>query len=141
MSTGPMNPSWKIAVAVREDLEVWQKLNVTAFVTSGIGTSFPDLVGEEYIDGSGVEYLPKLGLPCLIFAGDAAAVRRAFDRARGRGLALSVYTDQLFSTGNDVDNRAAVAAVTTDELVIAGFAVAGDGKQVDKAFDKLRFHP
>ena len=120
---------------------MWQKLNVTAFVTSGIGPTFPDLIGEVYIDGSGEEYLPKLGLPCLIYAGDAAAIRRAFDRARGRELAVSVYTDELFTTGNDVDNRAAVASVTTEDLVIAGFAVAGDGKQVDKAFDKLKFHP
>ncbi len=136
-----MKPGWKIAIAVREDLEIWQKLNVTAFVTSGIGPTFPELIGEVYIDGSGVEYLPKLGLPCLIYAGDGAAIRRAFDRARGRDLAVSVYTDELFSTGNDVDNRAAVAAVTTEDLVVAGFAVAGEAKQVDKAFDKLRFHP
>ena len=136
-----MKPGWKIAIAVREDLEVWQKLNVTAFVTSGIGSTFPDLIGDTYVDGSGVEYLPKLGKPCLIYGGDAGAVRRAFDRARGRGLAISVYTDELFTTGNDIDNRAAVAAVATDDLVIAGFAVAGEGKQVDKAFDKLKFHP
>ena len=136
-----MKPAWKIAVAVREDLAVWQKLNVTAFVTSGIGSTFPDLIGEPYVDGSGVEYLPKLGLPCLVYGGDAGGVRRAFDRALSRGLAISVYTDELFKTGNDVENRAAVEAVSTDELAIAGFAVAGEGKQVDKAFDKLRFHP
>lgn len=70
-----------------------------------------------------------------------ARPRPAFDRALGRGLAVSVYTDELFSTGNDVDNRAAVAAVATDDLSIAGFAVVGEAKQVDKAFDKLRFHP
>ncbi len=136
-----MRPSWKIAVAVRNDLDVWQKLNVTAFVVSGIGTEFPDLIGEDYRDGSGVRYLPKLGLPCLVYGGDGIAVRRAFDRALGRGLAVSVYTDELFSTGNDDDNRAAVAAVATEDLAIAGLAVAGDGRQVDKAFDKLRFHP
>jgi hypothetical protein len=136
-----MTPGWKIAVAVRNDLEVWQRLNVAAFVTSGIGTRFPDLIGEPYVDGSGVGYLPKLGLPCLVHAGDAGAIRRAFDRALARGLAVSVYTDELFSTGNDVDNRAAVAAVPTDELVLAGFAVAGDAKQVGKALDKLKLHP
>ncbi|MEL6981254.1 MAG: DUF2000 domain-containing protein [Actinomycetota bacterium] len=136
-----MTPGWKIAIAVRDDLEVWQKLNVTAFVTSGIGTRYPELIGEPYVDGSGVGYLPKLGLPCLIYAGDGPALRRAFDRALGRALGVSVYTDELFSTGNDVDNRAAVAAVATEALTIAGFAVAGPAKQVDKAFDKLKFHP
>ena len=50
----------KIAVAVRDDLETWQRLNVAAFVASGIGTAFPDLVGEPYEDASGVRYLRKL---------------------------------------------------------------------------------
>ncbi|MEM9565765.1 MAG: DUF2000 domain-containing protein, partial [Actinomycetota bacterium] len=93
--TDRVRSDWKIAVVVRSDLETWQKLNVTAFVISGVGTTFPDLIGERYVDGSGVQYLPKLGLPCLVFAGDGPAVRRAFDRARGRGLAVSVYTDEL----------------------------------------------
>jgi hypothetical protein len=136
-----MISGWKIAIAVRDDLAVWQKLNVTAFVASGIGPAFPDLVGEIYLDACNVEYLPKLGLPILIYAGDGPAIRRAFDRARARDLAVSVYTDELFSTRNDVDNRAAVAAVRTDQLVIAGFAVAGDAKQVERAFDKLKLHP
>jgi hypothetical protein len=131
----------KIAVVVRDDLEVWQRLNVAAFVASGIGTEHPELIGPRYVDASGVEYLPKLVHPVLVFAGDGPAVRRVFDRARERGLSVSVYTDELFATGNDVDNRAAVATIPTEELVVAGFAVAGDAKQVDKAFDKLRFHP
>ncbi len=136
-----MNAEWKVAVVVRDDLATWQKLNVTAFVTSGFGAGVPDLIGERVVDGSGVEYLPKLARPCLIYAGDAAGLRRAFDRARSRGLTISVYTDELFSTMNDTDNRAAVAAVPTESLTIAGFSVAGDGKQVDKAFDKLKLHP
>jgi hypothetical protein len=141
VSDARMIPGWKIAIAVRDDLAAWQKLNVTAFVTSGIGPAFPDLVGEIYLDACQVEYLPKLGLPILIYAGDGAAIRRAFDRARARDLAVSVYTDELFTTRNDLDNRAAVAAVATDRLVIAGCAVVGDAKQVDKAFDKLKLHP
>jgi hypothetical protein len=34
-----------------------------------------------------------------------------------------------------------VAKVATDDLVLAGFAVVGSSKEVDKVFDKLRFHP
>jgi hypothetical protein len=52
-----------------------------------------------------------------------------------------VYTDELFTTGNDADNRAAVAAVATEDLGLAGFAVAGDRRTVDKALDRLRLHP
>jgi hypothetical protein len=131
----------KIAVVVRDDLATWQKLNVTAFVVSGLGSAAPELVGLPYEDGSGVKYHAMFGLPVLVFAGDAAGVRRAFDRAQGRGLTVAAYTDELFATGNDVDNRAAVAAVPTADLSVAGFAVAGDRRTVDKALDKLRLHP
>lgn len=131
---------WKIAVAVRDDLETWQKMNLTAFVVSGIGSRHPNLIGEPYIDGSGRAELPKFAIPVLIYAGDGPAVRRAFLRAIERELTMSVYTDELFTTGNDADNRAAIVDVGTTELNVAGFAVAGDRRQVDKVFDKLKFH-
>src|SRR5690606_3384417 len=67
-----MKDGWKVAVAVRDDLAVWQKLNVTAFVISGVGTSFPELIGARYVDGSGHIYMPKLGLPVLVYEGDQA---------------------------------------------------------------------
>lgn len=136
-----MKAGWKVGVAVRENLAVWQRLNVTAFVMSGVGTALPELIGEPYVDASSRTYMPKLGLPVLVYSGDHAGVRRAFHRAMERDLAVSVYTEELFSTGNDVDNRAAVARFTTGDLVVAGFSVAGEGKQVDKVFDKLRLHP
>jgi hypothetical protein len=131
----------KIAVVVRDDLETWQKLNVTAFVASGIGTSAPEMIGRAYEDASGVKYHPMFGVPVLVFAAGAGQLRRAFDRARARGLVVAVYTDELFTTGNDIDNRAAVASVATEDLSLAGFAVAGDRRSVDKALDRLRLHP
>lgn len=137
-----MGPAgWKIAVAVRDDLATWQKLNLTAFVVSGIGSRHPELIGEPYVDGSGRDELPKFALPVLIYAGNGPAVRRAFLRAVERELAVSVYTDDLFTTGDDTDNRAAIVDIETAELSVAGFAVAGGRKQVDKVFDKLRLHP
>jgi hypothetical protein len=32
----------KIAVVIRTDLEAWQKLNVAAFLTSGVAAQFPE---------------------------------------------------------------------------------------------------
>jgi hypothetical protein len=130
----------KLAVVVRDDLQAWQKLNVTAFLVSGFGTRFPHIVGRPYVDGSGHRYLSMFVTPVLVFAGDAQAVRRAFDRASSRDLDIAVYTDDLFATSNDVDNRAAVAAVTTAQLSLAGFAVVGDRRTVDKALDRVRLH-
>ncbi len=48
----------KIAVVVRDDLAAWQELNVTAFLCSGIGTAWPEVIGEPYEDASGGRYLP-----------------------------------------------------------------------------------
>ncbi len=135
-----MTTPTKIALAVRDDLATWQKLNVAAFLTSGLGTARVDLIGEIYVDAEGREYPPMLAKPVRVFVGDEPALRRSFERALGRDLLVSVYTDEMFATMNDVDNRAAVAAVATSELSIAGFVAVGDAKQVDKAFDKLKPH-
>jgi Uncharacterized protein conserved in bacteria len=43
----------KIAVVIRDDLAVWQKLNVVAFLTSGIVGAHEGLLGEAYEDAEG----------------------------------------------------------------------------------------
>ena len=43
----------KIAVLLRDDLEPWQRLNVTAFLVSGIAAD-PELIGEPYADADGI---------------------------------------------------------------------------------------
>ncbi|MFX8864402.1 DUF2000 family protein, partial [Acinetobacter baumannii] len=43
----------KVALVIRTDLEAWQKLNVAAFLASGIAAAFPESVGEPYGDKSG----------------------------------------------------------------------------------------
>ena len=40
----------KIAIIVRDDLATWQKLNVTAFLMSGITGANPDIIGQTYRD-------------------------------------------------------------------------------------------
>jgi hypothetical protein len=135
-----MDNDVKLAIVVRDDLATWQKLNVTAFLSSGFGTRHPELIGQPYRDGSDVEFLPMFAQPVVVLVGDRAAVTRAFTRSRARRMTISLYTDELFKTSNDVDNRAAVREVETEALQLAGFAVAGDRRQVDKALDKLRLH-
>jgi hypothetical protein len=46
----------KIAIVVRDDLPVWQKLNVTAFLMSGIVGAAPGIIGERYKDAAGNLY-------------------------------------------------------------------------------------
>jgi hypothetical protein len=131
----------KVAVVLREDLAVWQKANVTAFLISGIAGSDPSLVGEPYIDGSGNRYLPMLRQPVLVYAADAAGLRRAYERAMQRGVEqLAIYTAELFETAHDEANRAAVAAVRADDLDLVGVALRAERKTVDKVLDRLRPH-
>ncbi|SDM18632.1 DUF2000 domain-containing protein [Allokutzneria albata] len=135
-----MGTKTKIAVVVREDLAVWQKLNVTAFLSSGVAVGCPETVGEPYEDASGVKYLPMFGLPVLVYSADAAAIGQAHARALAKDLAVAVYTEELFTTNNDEDNRARVRAVATDELDLVGFAVHGSRNAVDKALKGLPLH-
>ncbi|GAB2961237.1 DUF2000 domain-containing protein [Amycolatopsis acidiphila] len=136
-----MQAKTKIAVVVRDDLATWQRLNVTAFLVSGVAARFPETVGVEYEDASGQRYLPMFGQPVLVYAAAAGALTAAHQKAVERELAVAVYTEELFVTGNDVDNRAAVRAVPTEKLALAGIAVRGPRNAVDKAFKGLSLHP
>jgi hypothetical protein len=137
---GPVQFNTKIAVVLREDLAVWQKLNVTAFLVSGVAGTDADTIGEPYEDASGHRYLPMFRQPVLIFAGSAEQLRRAYDRLRAGGLRFSVFTEELFATNNDGDNRAAVKAVRGEDLRLAGMAVRGERKVIDKALKGLSLH-
>jgi hypothetical protein len=131
----------KIAVVLRDDLAIWQKANVTAFLVSGIAGTVPDVVGEPYRDASGNEYLPMFVQPVLVYEADASGLRRAYERAMDRGVIPAIYTADLFTTNHDEANRAAVARVDAQDLVLVGIAFRAEGKTVDKVVDRLRFHP
>ena len=131
----------KIAVVLRDDLAVWQKTNVTAFLVSGIAATVPAVVGEPYRDASGNEYLPMFVQPVLVYEADAAALRRAYQRAMSRGVVPAVYTNELFTTNHDEANRAAVADVSAEDLDLVGIAFRAERKTVDKVVDGLRLHP
>ncbi|MFE7356043.1 DUF2000 family protein [Streptomyces sp. NPDC057543] len=131
----------KIAVLLREDLETWQRLNVTAFLVSGLGPELPEVIGEPYADADGTAYLPMFRQPVLVFEGAKETLTAAHSRALSRSLPRSVFTSDLFATGNDRDNRAAVRAVAKDQLDLVGLAVYGPRNAVDKVLKGARMHP
>lgn len=130
----------KIAVLLRDDLATWQRLNVTAFLVSGIAGTQPELLGADYVDGDDTRYLPMFGQPVLVFAGDAATLTAAHGRAVERGVACAIFTEELFKTGNDEDNRAAVRAVPRAELRLVGIAVHGPRNAVDRIMKGAQLH-
>jgi hypothetical protein len=131
----------KIAIALAEDLAVWQKLNVMAFLSSGVSGAYPELLGESYRDADGVAYHRLFRQPVVVLAGPRAALSRARARGEARGLAFAVYTEGMFATGHDAANRAVVAALPTAGMDLVGLAAWGDKKVIDKAFDGLKLHP
>lgn len=130
----------KVVVLLDEDLLPWQELNVTAFLMSAVATSAPDLTGEPYRDRDGNEYLPMLRQPVLVLSAGADVLAVARERALGRGIPTALYTRELFSTGHDAANRAAVAEVCARDLDVVGLGLRGPRNVVDRIVKGARMH-
>jgi hypothetical protein len=81
------------------------------------------------------------GQPVLVFEAPAAVLTAAHTRGLSRGLPMSIFTADLFTTGNDEDNRAAVRSVAAGALDLVGLAVHGPHNAVDKIVKGARMHP
>ncbi|MET7368837.1 DUF2000 domain-containing protein [Streptomyces sp. NPDC005566] len=138
--SAPVRFDTKIAVLLRDDLQTWQRLNVTAFLVSGLGTRAPEVIGEPYADADGTGYLPMFRQPVLVFAGSKELLTTAHTRAVGRGVTMAVFTSDLFATGHDEANRAAVRAVKRDAMDLVGLAVHGPRNAVDKILKGASMH-
>lgn len=131
----------KIAIVLRADLATWQKLNVTAFLMSGIVGAAPEILGARYRDGDGNGYNALAVQPVIVLASDGEALRKIYERAMGRGAALSIYTEEMFATGHDAANRAVVAEVAATDLNLVGLALREEKKLVDKITKGAKMHP
>lgn len=130
----------KVAIAVLDDLPVWQKLNVTAFLATGIAAAAPEAMGEPYEDAAGRLHARLLGQPMLIFGAPPEGLLRAWRVAIERGLTLAVYVRAMFATGHDAANRAAFKAEPADAPDLVGVALRGAKKDVDRATKGLALH-
>lgn len=130
----------KVAIIVLDELAVWQKLNGTAFVATGIAGSAPEAMGEPYKDAAGRLHARLLGQPMLIFAADGDGLQRAWRVAIERGLTRAVYARAMFATGHDAANRAAFKAEPADTPDLVGLALRGMKKDIDRATKGLSLH-
>jgi hypothetical protein len=108
----PVRFETKIAVLLRDDLEVRQRLNVTSSLVSGIGQRAPEVIGEPYADADGTQYLPMFRQPVLVFEGSKEALITSHRRA-----------------------------VSRENLDLVGIAVYGPRNAVDKIVKGARMHP
>jgi hypothetical protein len=130
----------KVALIVRGDLAVWQKLNVVSFLATGIAASIPEALGEPYEDASGRRYSRMLGQPMLVFAADLPGLQAAHRQALTRELTVVPYVHAMFSTGHDAANREVFRAGDPANLDFVGLALHGPKKAVDKAVKGLPLH-
>ena len=128
----------KIGIVVRNDLATWQKLNVACFLTGGLAKAFPEIIGEPYTDASRAQYLSLVRQPILVFGAEKDQLLNILVRARERDTPVAIYTEDLFATYNDVDNRAAVSAVPTANLNLVGVGLHADRRVADKILKGLR---
>lgn len=130
----------KIVVIIRDDMVMWQKLNVTAFLLSGIGGT-QNIIGEPYMDRSGVRYLPMSQQPIVIYAATAEKMKELINKAVAKDVSIAIYTEELFKTYHDEDNRAKVAEYSTDKLNLVGIGIIGRKNLVARLTKGLSLHP
>ena len=131
----------KFAIVLRNDLEIWQKLNVTAFLAGGIIGQKPDLIGEAYRDAAGRVYNALPIQPAIVLAADGDTIRTIHRRALDRGIATSAYVEEMFATGHDAANRAVFAQFGPDDAKLVGLALHAEKKLVDRITKGARLHP
>ena len=134
----------KIALVVRDDLATWQKLNVTAFLTSGIVAQTPTIIGEAYRDAAGNVYNPMSIQPIVVLAADQETLRTIHKRSLERGVVTSAYVEEMFSTGHDGANREVFSTFSfssREDARLVGVAMRAEKKVVDKITKGAKMHP
>ena len=132
----------KVAVIVRSDLAGWQRVNVSAFLISGVtAAAGSGAIGEAYLDADGNRYLPLLVQPVLVFEATAQKLQTVRERAQRRQVFVALYTAEMFSTGHDAANRAAVRAIAAEDLDLVGIALRAPHRDADAVLRGLNRHP
>ena len=129
-----------IAIIIRDDLATWQKLNVTAFLMSGITGANPGIVGKTYQDRGGKRHLAMSVQPVIVLAGTANVLTNIRNRANDMGVDTVAYIEEMFSTGHDDANRAVFAEHDASEAKEVGIALRADKKIVDKITKGAKMH-
>lgn len=130
----------KIKIILRDDLESWQELNVTAFLMSGIG-SINGLVGEIYHDASGNTYLPMSKQPIVIHTATKDELTNILRRVTARDdMMVDIFTEELFNTFTDEDNHLVINNKTIEEFNLVGIGIRGKKNPLDKILKGIPLH-
>jgi len=130
----------KIAIVLRSNLASWQKLNVTAFLTSGIVGQTRDIIGDAYRDRAGNLYNALSIQPIIVLSADEATIAAIHRRALERDVVSSLFIEEMFSTGHDAANREVFARFAPEDAKVVGIGLRADKKIVDKITKGATMH-
>jgi hypothetical protein len=89
-------------------------------------------LGAPYEDAAGHIYNALVIQPMIVLSADAGTIKTIYQRAMERGAPLSLYIEDMFSTGHDAANRAALKQYRPEGMNVVGLALREDKKLVDK---------
>ena len=130
----------KIAIVVRDDLATWQKLNVTAFLMSGIAGANPEIIGEPYRDAGNKLHAALSVQPIIVLSAQPSVLKNIRNRANDRGVETAAYIEEMFATGHDAANRQVFSEHGADEDNTVGIALRAEKKLVDKITRGAKMH-
>ena len=110
------------------------------FLAAGVVGADPGILGERYEDAAGNFYNPLVVQPMIVLSADGAAIQAIYRRALERKARLSLCIEDMFATGHDVANRAAVKRCGPDAMNVVGLALREDRKTVDKITKGAKMH-
>ncbi|MES0879448.1 DUF2000 family protein [Roseibium sp. SCP14] len=131
----------KFVIVVREDLAVWQKLNVTAFLATGVAAAKPEIIGDNYRDADNNVYHSMSVQPIIVLGCNAQTLRKIHTRSLERDVQTSLYIEEMFETGHDHANREVFGRFAPVEANVVGLALHADKKVADKITKGARMHP
>jgi hypothetical protein len=98
------------------------------------------LIGEPYEDARGNRYNALAIQPMIVLSADAETIAAIYRRAMERRVGLSLYIEDMFATGHDAANRAAVKQYGPEAMRLVGLALREDRKIVDKIVKGSKMH-
>src|SRR5260221_3129068 len=113
---------------------------MSASMESGMDSTNEGVMGKNYEDAYGKFSLPMFIQPVIIFGGTTEQLREVYERALIQKVKFAIFTEELFSTGHDEANRAAVKAAPCETLKITGIALRENKKVVDQIVKGLSLH-
>ena len=131
----------KTAIILLGSLALWQRLNVTAFISTGIASAAPEAMGEIYKDQQDVTYTRLYEEPIVVLLGHSDVLARAHRLAGERGLIRAAFIDAFFSQPHGDAGRIAFASAPIGPENLVGIGLRGPKKDVDKAIKGAKLHP